>query len=338
MRINIKNISYESALLIILLAQLVSLPDLFSALQLLHTDQLEIEIDQMLGIVKFMVKEDQFRVRDEFTSKTREILFKRAGARCANPNCRKPTFAAHKDINKFISIGVAAHITAAEIGGPRYDPSMTSKERKSADNGIWLCQDHAKLIDSDELKYTVDIIKEWRTLSEKAALFDLEQISASTDKDITEDKKIIRFFSQCFDRPAFQDEFMQEGSIEAFDKAIEDTIIAINVGCLRDRNGDILFQSYGKSYLSNHEWRAKMDSIVDILRAIRSRYQLAIKLGQLHIGSEYEGKQFYNFYDHELAKWFDETRGQAIYLFSTICVEAGISKLVFPRKRKSKYN
>ncbi|MFK4435445.1 HNH endonuclease [Paenibacillus sp. RC21] len=274
-------------------------------------------------------------MRDEFTSKTKEILSKRAGARCSNPNCRKSTFAPHTDINKSINIGVAAHITAAEIGGPRYDPNMTSEERKSVENGIWLCQVDAKLIDSDEMRYTVEIIKEWRAISEKAALLDIECYTHLPTAETGEDKRIIRFFSQCFDRPAFQDEFVQEGSIEAFDRAIEDTITAINVGCLKDRNGNILFQCLGKSYLSNTDWREKMDSIVDMLRAIRSRYHLAIQLGQISIGGENKGKQYYVFHNYEVAKWFDETRAQIIYLFSAICKEAGIPKLVFPRKRKT---
>ncbi|WP_019910333.1 HNH endonuclease [Paenibacillus sp. HW567] len=276
-------------------------------------------------------------MRDEFTSKTKELLFKRVGGRCSNPNCRKATSAPHTDINKSINVGIAAHITAAELNGPRYDPNMSSEERKSVENGIWLCQDHAKLIDCDEMRYTVEIIKEWRTISEKAALLDIEYNNQISTTETNEDKRIIKFYSQCFDRPAFQDEFVQEGSIEAFDRAIEDTITAINVGCLKDRDGNVLFQCLGKSYLFNPEWREKMDSIVDMMRAIRSRYRLAVHLGQIDVGGEYNGRQFYFFHNYEVAKWFDETRSQILFLFSEICKEAGIPKLVFPRKNKSVY-
>lgn len=59
------------------------------------------------------------------------------------------------------------------------------------------------------------------------------------------DKEIIKFFVQCFDRPAFHDKIYQEGSMEDFDKAIEDTIIALNTGILRARDGSILKQSEG---------------------------------------------------------------------------------------------
>jgi hypothetical protein len=57
-------------------------------------------------------------------------------------------------------IGKAAHISAAAPGpgSRRYIPSpaMTPKQRMSIDNAIWLCADHADLIDRDEVTYTVE--------------------------------------------------------------------------------------------------------------------------------------------------------------------------------------
>lgn len=148
-----------------------------------------------------------------------------------------------------------------------------------------------------------------------------------------EDTQLIRFYSQCFDRPAFQDYFQQEGSMEAFDKAIEDTITAINTGCLLSRDGKTLAMARGKSYLHNPQWRDQMDVIIDILKAIRSRYKLAIQLGQIQVGHGNDSRQFYCFHDSELAEWMDMTRAEVIQLFSNICEEAGIKTLVFPRKR-----
>ncbi|MBO0726326.1 MAG: HNH endonuclease [Blastocatellia bacterium] len=150
---------------------------------------------------------------------------------------------------------------------------------------------------------------------------------------IGDDADLIRFFSQCFDRPAFQDPFVQEGSIEAFDKAIEDTITAINTGCLRSRDGIILAQAKGKSYLSNSSWRERMDVIVDLLRAVRSRYTLAVEQRQIHFsfGPEHTGRQWYCIYDQKLAEWVDTTRAEIIEIFSGICKEADIPSLVFPR-------
>jgi hypothetical protein len=89
-------------------------------------------------------------MRDDFDEKTKEILSRRVGLRCSNPNCRKLTNGPQTNPTKAINIGVAAHITAASQNGPRFDANMTPEERKSAENGIWLCQNCAKLIDNDE--------------------------------------------------------------------------------------------------------------------------------------------------------------------------------------------
>jgi hypothetical protein len=148
----------------------------------------------------------------------------------------------------------------------------------------------------------------------------------------TADIELIRFYSQCFDRPAFQDPFDQEGSMEDFDKAIENTITAINTGCLRARDGTVLAQAKGKSYLSNPEWREKMDVIVDLLRAIRSSYSHAVNIGYIRIHSSHRGRHSYTINDRHLAEWMDSTRTMVIQLFSEICRDAGIPSLRFPRR------
>lgn len=68
-----------------------------------------------------------------------------------------------------INIGVAAHISAASGRGCRYNSQMTAQERCSVRNGIWLCQNCAKLIDSDEARYTTDLLQDWKSRAEEAA-------------------------------------------------------------------------------------------------------------------------------------------------------------------------
>jgi tetratricopeptide (TPR) repeat protein len=63
-------------------------------------------------------------------------------------------------------VGVAAHITAASPGGPRYDAALSGAERSAALNGIWLCQTCSKLIDSDLSRYTADLLRQWKTRAE----------------------------------------------------------------------------------------------------------------------------------------------------------------------------
>jgi hypothetical protein len=68
-----------------------------------------------------------------------------------------------------VNIGVAAHITAAALGGPRFDPSLTPRQRCSASNGIWLCQNDGKLVDNDEQQYPVALLRQWKADAEATA-------------------------------------------------------------------------------------------------------------------------------------------------------------------------
>jgi hypothetical protein len=221
-----------------------------------------------------------------------------------------------------VNIGVAAHIAAAAPGGPRYDEKMAPEERCGIENAVWLCQNCAKLIDNDASRYTIDLLRRWRRLSEEAARLSVESIAAPSLT--ASDDELIRFYASCFDRPAFQDLFQQEGNMEAFDRAVEDTITALNTGCLRARDGTILQQAKGKAYIANSDRRAKLDSVVDILRAIRSRYDLAIAQGALHVGHDDGLRQWYCVNDHALAMWMDESRAQATTIIAELCKEAGV--------------
>lgn len=104
--------------------------------------------------------------RDNFNKEIRLALSRRVGDFCSKPGCRNHTSGPHSDPGKVADTGVAAHITAAAPGGPRYNPKLTSEERSSADNGIWLCQNHAKLIDSDPATYPEALLREWKAWAE----------------------------------------------------------------------------------------------------------------------------------------------------------------------------
>lgn len=69
----------------------------------------------------------------------------------------------------FMSLGVAAHIKAASEGGARYDPLQSPEERKSFDNGVWLCQNHAHQVDHDEKEFTVETLHKWKHDAEQWA-------------------------------------------------------------------------------------------------------------------------------------------------------------------------
>lgn len=104
--------------------------------------------------------------KNRFSKKTRETLAKRAGQICSKPGCGKRTVGPSQDQKKSIDVGEAAHIRGANPGAARYYVEMTPVERSCITNGIWLCRTCAKLIDSDEAKYTVSVLYRWKQLHE----------------------------------------------------------------------------------------------------------------------------------------------------------------------------
>lgn len=108
-------------------------------------------------------------MRDDFNQKTKDFLVRRVCFVCSNPECRKRTSGPGEEPDKAVNIGVATHITAASEGGPRYDPFMSADERPSAENGIWLCQNCAHLIDADPVKYPIELLYQWKRQTEVEA-------------------------------------------------------------------------------------------------------------------------------------------------------------------------
>lgn len=108
--------------------------------------------------------------RDDFTEKTKLQIAKRAGWLCSDPSCRRHTIGANSDGDGEINLGTAAHICAAAPHGPRYDPNQTPEQRRSAENGIWMCRLHGTAVDARDSTYTVDLLREWKTNAQRESL------------------------------------------------------------------------------------------------------------------------------------------------------------------------
>jgi hypothetical protein len=120
--------------------------------------------------------------RDDFSEATKRILAERAGWYCSFPNCGQFTLGpSNSDQEKRINNGIAAHICAASENGPRYDPLMTPEQRRSVENGIWMCRNHGNLIDADFLTYSVTQLKEWKITAENKAYAMLSNSNYSTE-------------------------------------------------------------------------------------------------------------------------------------------------------------
>lgn len=74
-----------------------------------------------------------------------------------------------READGIVNLGVAAHITAASPKGPRFDKRLTPRQRKSFDNGIWLCETCGKAVDADESVHTVHQLHLWKMRAEEEA-------------------------------------------------------------------------------------------------------------------------------------------------------------------------
>lgn len=114
-------------------------------------------------------------MRDDFDVRTKTHLAGRVGWICSNPGCRQPTTGPSETEKAVTNVGVAAHITAASPDGPRFDPTLTPAQRRSGDNGLWLCQKCAKAIDDDAVTYTSLLLRVWKAEAEARARTAIEQ-------------------------------------------------------------------------------------------------------------------------------------------------------------------
>jgi hypothetical protein len=125
--------------------------------------------------------------RDDFSRDVKNQLALRVAFLCSNPICQRFTTGPRSGSNKSVNIGVAAHITAASPGGPRYDPTALPEYRKGIENGIWLCQVCAKLVDNDTARYSAAVLTAWRATAERDALARLETGSSPHVTTVLED-------------------------------------------------------------------------------------------------------------------------------------------------------
>ena len=105
--------------------------------------------------------------RADFSESTRRLLAERAGHQCSIPRCGQRTIGPGAVGNGVVRVGMAAHIYAAAVGGPRGTGGLSEEERRSAANGIWCCYLHGKAIDDDDAgMYSAAHLRAWKRLHE----------------------------------------------------------------------------------------------------------------------------------------------------------------------------
>lgn len=83
---------------------------------------------------------------------TTKRLFAVSGNLCAFPKCSTPLI----DPQSGSVVGEMCHIKGEKPGAARYDSTQTNEQRHHFDNLILLCNVHHKIVDDDEVAYTVE--------------------------------------------------------------------------------------------------------------------------------------------------------------------------------------
>lgn len=87
-----------------------------------------------------------------FSLGTIKRMFAESGNQCAFPKCVAKLI----DTTSGVVVADICHIKAASPDGPRYDPQQSELERHGYDNLILLCLAHHRVVDDDEVSYTVE--------------------------------------------------------------------------------------------------------------------------------------------------------------------------------------
>jgi hypothetical protein len=150
------------------------------------------------------------------------------------------------------------------------------------DNAIPLCPNcHDEVHGSGAVgrvtrAYSVNELKGHRARVIDLAARQTSYSPGSADREA--DEALLLFFAQVLDRPAFRTPFHLELSYEDFDRALEDSVLALNTGYLRTRDGTAVQHAHGRIALVNPEWREKLDAIAASVEAARRALRSALGL------------------------------------------------------------
>lgn len=138
-----------------------------------------------------------------------------------------------------------------------------------------------------DIIYPENIVEDINKIASKD-IVKLEQIQSIVSKYIgtgetiiPDDEQIIEDLIKCFDRPAFVTPFMMESNLPNFEKAIEDTIQAVNTGiyCLRD--GTEITRIKPRFSISDRKSKEILGEIVNNLIVLKMKYHEFLTTGDI---------------------------------------------------------
>lgn len=120
------------------------------------------------------------RRANDFSPEVKRILAARAGCKCSV--CLKATSGPGDTAGTARSDGIAAHITAAQKKGPRFDPSLSAEACSGQENGIWVCTQCSRGIDGATSTFSVNVLKGLKKIREESASRDLRGRRGTEDE------------------------------------------------------------------------------------------------------------------------------------------------------------
>jgi len=108
-------------------------------------------------------------------------LFAVSGNRCAFPKCSTQLV----DKQSGSVVGEMCHIKGEKPGAARYDSNQSNEERHNFENLILLCNVHHKIVDDDEVAYTVERLRQMK----------LDHESRNTDPPHVNEATVEQFIS-----------------------------------------------------------------------------------------------------------------------------------------------
>src|SRR5262245_43847703 len=89
-------------------------------------------------------------------SRTKQLLWGKAGATCTFPACRRPLVRSATADDREVLVGEIAHIVGQSEGGPRRGGEIPARSLDGFDNLILLCHEHHEVVDQQPHTYTVE--------------------------------------------------------------------------------------------------------------------------------------------------------------------------------------
>ncbi len=124
-------------------------------------------------------------------ARTRQILWGKAGATCAFPNCRRRLVRDASPNDREVLVGEIAHIVAQSPGGPRRVAEIPGGDVDGNGNLILLCHEHHELVDQQPNTYPSERLLQFKADHEEWVRIRLskdqkhEELS-QTEKMVTE--------------------------------------------------------------------------------------------------------------------------------------------------------